>query len=95
MSRPLIPGNSLVLAAGVAIILLFPAGQLLAQENASGAAASGPSTLPFRPVVDGRHVQPRRRDMCRLLHRSFDCQRANTDTLDDDLLSEILRRSAR
>jgi hypothetical protein len=94
MIRPLIPGKSLVLAAAVAIILLLPAGPLLAQENASG-AASGPTTLPFRPVVDGHHVQPRRRDMCRLLHRSFDCQPENTDTLDDDLLSEILRRSAR
>jgi len=94
MSRPLIPGNSLVLAAGVAIVLLFPAGPLLAQGNASG-AASGPSLLPFRSVVDGHHVQPRRQDMCRLLHRSLDCQRANTDTLDDDLLSGILRRSAR
>jgi hypothetical protein len=94
MSRPLIPGNSLMLAAGVAIILLFPAGPLLAQGNASG-AASGPSFLPFRPVVAGHHVQPRRQDICRLLHRSLDCQRANTDALDDDLLSEILRRSAR
>jgi hypothetical protein len=94
MSVPLKPRNSLMLAAGLATILLFPAGPLLAQGDASG-PASGPSTLPFHPVVDGHHVQPRRQDMCRLLHRPFDCQMANIDALDDDLLIEILRRSAR
>lgn len=94
MSVPLMPSNSLVLAASLAVLLLFPAGALLAQEDASGAAPR-PSTQPFRPVVDGHHVQPRRQDMCRLLHRSLDCQTANTDTLDDDLLRETLRRSAR
>ena len=94
MSVLLKRGNSLVLAAGLATILLFPAAPLLAQGRASD-PASGPSTQPFHPVVAGHHVQPRRQDMCRLLRRPFDCQTANMNALDDDLLGEILRRSSR
>jgi hypothetical protein len=94
MGMPLKSSNTLVLAGALAIGLLLPTGALVAQEDAPD-TASRPSTLPFRPVVEGHHVQPRRHDMCELLHRSSECQKANTDALDDALLSEILRRSAR
>lgn len=49
--------------------------------------------MHLRPIVDGHHVQPRRDDMCPLLHRSSDCQDDNANGVDDDLLQEILSRS--
>jgi hypothetical protein len=45
----------------------------------------------LRPIVDGRHVQPRRDDVCGLSHRSLDCHAANA--ADDHLFREILRRA--
>ena len=94
MSVPLKSSNTLVLAGALAIGLLLPGGPLLAQKDASDTAPR-PSPRPFHPVVDGRRMQPRRQDICRLLHHSLDCQKANTDALDDDLLRDILRRSER
>lgn len=48
-----------------------------------------------RPIVDGHHVQPRRDDVCALLHRSPDCRKASANGVDNDLLQEILRNAAR
>jgi hypothetical protein len=86
---------SWLVGALVALLQLWPP-SLLAQEAPSASrepvlAAGAPSRTHLRPIVDGHRVQPRRDDMCRLLHRSSDCQDANG--VNDDLLQEILGRS--
>lgn len=81
--------NTTVLAGALALLLLLDASAALAQGHAPDAG----STLPFRPVVNGRHVQPRRHDMCRLLHDPADCQKADRNARGDDLFDEILGRS--
>ncbi len=88
---------SWLVRALVALLLLW-ATPLLAREAASASresapAASAPTRMHLRPIVDGHHVQPRRDDMCPLLHRSSDCQDDNANGVDDDLLQEILSRS--
>lgn len=79
----------MVLAGALALLLLLDASAALAQVHAPDAG----SVLPFRPVVNGRHVQPRRDDMCRLLNDPADCQKADPTARGDDLFREILGRS--
>ena len=90
-------------AAGlVAMLALLQPSPLLAQD-AAAAPAARPATRPMaasaqrrlQPIVDGRPVQPRRQEMCALLRRVSDCRDGGADAADDDLLRDILRRSAR
>jgi len=81
--------NTTALAGALALLLLLHAGAALAEGDAPGAG----SALPFRPVINGRHVQPRRYDMCRLLHDATDCHKAGANERGDDLVREILGRS--
>lgn len=89
ITRPSLSTNTMVLAGALALLLFLRAGAALAQGHAPDAG----SALPFRPVVNGRHVQPRRYDLCRLLHHPTDCQKADTDARGDDLFREILGRA--
>jgi hypothetical protein len=59
------------------------------RESTPGIGTSARERL--RPVVDGRHVQPRPDDICGLSHRSLDCRTANA--ADDHLFREILGRA--
>jgi hypothetical protein len=38
----------------------------------------------LQPIVDGRHVQPRRRAICALLRRASGCRDGSTDAAADD-----------
>lgn len=89
ITRPSPHTSIMVLAGALALSLLLDAGAALAQGHAPDAG----SATPFRPVVNGRHVQPRRYDMCRLLHDPADCQKADRNAGGDDLSREILGRS--
>lgn len=88
MTRPSLSTKTMVLA-GALVLLLFPASAAMAQ----GYGPDAGSALPFRPVINGRHVQPRRYDMCRLLHDPADCQKPDRHGRADDLFGEILGRS--
>ena len=101
MSLRVGPCQTLWLAAALAVALPLQATPLLAQ----GSAPASPSCLPIRPadasrqcrsraIVNGHHVQPRRRDVCLLLHRVADCRDGKVDAIDEELLREIFRDSA-
>ena len=68
--------------------------QALSSSEAAAAVSAQAREHP-RPIVDGHRVQPRRDDMCGLLHRSSDCREGSADGVDNDLLQEILRNAAR
>jgi hypothetical protein len=90
IALPRLSTNKMALAGALVLPLLLCAGAASAQGLASDAG----SALPFSPVVNGRHVQPRRHDMCRLLHDPTDCQKADRNAPGDDLFRDILGRSA-
>lgn len=61
----------------------------------SAAAVSAQAREHPHLIVDGHRVQPRRDDMCGLLHRSSDCREGSADGVDSDLLQEVLRNAGR
>ena len=85
----------------VAMLALLQPSPLLAQD-AAAAPTARPATRSMaasaqrrlQPIVNGRRAQPRRQEMCATLRRGSDC-RDRADAADDDLLRDILRRSAR
>jgi hypothetical protein len=99
MCGPRDPNKASWLIGALVALLQLWATPLLAREAASASrepapAASAPTRMPLRPIVDGHRVQPRRDDICNLLHRLSDCRDGNANGVDDDLLQEVLRHSA-
>ena len=99
MRGPRDPNKASWLVGALVGLLQLWATPLLAREAASASresapAASTPTRGHLRPIVNGRRMQPRRDDMCSLLHRSSDCRDGNANGVDDDLLREILSRAA-
>ena len=92
MRRPHDTNKASWLVGALVALLQLWATPLLAREAAS-ASREPTQAASARPIVNGHRVQPRRDDMCRLLHRSSDCRDDNANGVDDDLLREILSRS--
>jgi hypothetical protein len=74
----------------------------LSPPSALAATAACATTQPIaaatqrrlQPIINGRHVQPRREEICTLLPRGSDCRARDAEMADDELLRDILRRSA-